>query len=197
MTQYVYFNSSSKDPKPIIGWFDTEVVDYPNLPPNDSLLEVTEDQWTQHMSDLKGEHFTIQNGSLVYMVIPPSSSSSAERGQNAYDSFISAGIRITSSENPSLNGTYAIDSESQVDIAAINQYTKDYGSFPPNSLSSLGERLPWTTMDSTTPQIFTSVVDFQNLAKAVATAVASARIAKRMIAVGQEISMPNSTIIIP
>lgn len=71
MTKYVEFDSSSPDPKPIVGWYDTEFANYLKFPCSSNLIEVTEAQWTQHMKDLRISIWTIQNGILVHSVPKP------------------------------------------------------------------------------------------------------------------------------
>jgi hypothetical protein len=45
MTQYAYFDSTAAQPTPVLGWYDTGLLDYPSLPTAADLLEITPAQW--------------------------------------------------------------------------------------------------------------------------------------------------------
>lgn len=154
MTQYVSFDSSKPDPKPIIGWWDTSFIDYPNLPPASDLLEVTPAQWTQHMADLRLSSFTIQAGALVYAVVPPPAPTLAQQAQAA----LLAGVSVTSTSTPALNGTYNIDVPAQAKIAATSAYILRNGTFYKGQAT-----LPWVDA-SGTPHVFPSTTIFEDFA---------------------------------
>ncbi len=63
MPQFAHFDHTVADPKPVTGWFDTDVFEYPNLPAAADLLEVTPAQWQARLSNPSG--FVITGGALV------------------------------------------------------------------------------------------------------------------------------------
>lgn len=157
MTQYVSYDPSKPDPKPIIGWWDTSFANYPNLPPASDLLEVTPAQWTQHIADLRLSSFTIQAGALVYAVVPPPAPTLAQQAQAA----LLAGVQVTSTSTPALNGTYNIDVSAQAKIAATSAYILRNGSFYKGQTT-----LPWVDAAGA-PHVFPSTTIFQDFATAV------------------------------
>lgn len=69
MMKYAHFDSGKADPKPIFGWYDTDVAPfnmYRNPPSEHELLEVTEEYWIIHMRDLKRKHWSVINGKLNF-----------------------------------------------------------------------------------------------------------------------------------
>lgn len=60
MPKYAQFDPATPEPKPIIGWYDTDEFDYPNLPPPASLLELTLEQWDGRLSTP-----FVQSGQLI------------------------------------------------------------------------------------------------------------------------------------
>lgn len=63
MARYANFDSSDAPPQVIIGWYDTDVFDYPHLPSASDLLEMTDTQWEQHFINPNG--WTVVNGQLI------------------------------------------------------------------------------------------------------------------------------------
>lgn len=61
MTQYAQYNPAVASPSPVVGWYDTEMLHYPNLP-KAGLIEVTSAQWQQHFADPSG--WVVNNGAL-------------------------------------------------------------------------------------------------------------------------------------
>jgi hypothetical protein len=68
MAQYAQFDSKAPQPAPIVGWYDTEVFDYQNLPPMSDLIEVTASQWAMHFTDPNG--WAVSDGKLVEDATP-------------------------------------------------------------------------------------------------------------------------------
>lgn len=52
MPKYAHFDHTAPTPQPVLGWYDTDALDYPNLPPPADMLPMSEDQWK---SRLKGD----------------------------------------------------------------------------------------------------------------------------------------------
>lgn len=61
MTKYAYFDHLAQAPLHVLGWYDTDLVEYPELPAPEDLLEMTEVQWAQRMNDF----WIVENGQLV------------------------------------------------------------------------------------------------------------------------------------
>jgi len=66
MTRYAYYDASVAAPSPVLGWYDTDALSYPNLPAATDLLELTDAQWDARMPG----PFAVQNGALVAYTPP-------------------------------------------------------------------------------------------------------------------------------
>lgn len=64
MAKYAQYNPADPSPQPVIGWYDTDVFNYPHLPPASQLMTVTDDQWGLHFS-INPNGWTIDGGVLV------------------------------------------------------------------------------------------------------------------------------------
>lgn len=62
MSQYAQYDPSATAPQPVIGWYDTVVFEYADLPPSNALVQVTAQQWTQHFANPNG--WTVSSGQL-------------------------------------------------------------------------------------------------------------------------------------
>jgi hypothetical protein len=68
MPQYAYYDPSIS-PSQVKGWYDTDLVNYTNLPSTNNLFLLTAEQWAGRMTNPSG--FAIQNGTLVSYTPPP------------------------------------------------------------------------------------------------------------------------------
>lgn len=114
MTQYAAYDSTASQPTPVLGWYDTAVVQYPNLPGSDSLLELTSDQWTARLPG----PWAVQNGALVAYTPPVPL---PQQAANLLATNISLGIAITCTGNAGLNSTYGLDSITMSQIGSVAQ----------------------------------------------------------------------------
>lgn len=101
--------------------------------------------------------WAISNGSIV-AAAPPSLSQQAQAA-------LSAGLTITSTSTPSLNGTYAVDSTAQARITSVQTYIQANGKFPGSNTT-----MAWVQMNGT-PVVFPSTEEFQAFGTAVANYV--------------------------
>ncbi|WP_146121443.1 hypothetical protein [Burkholderia multivorans] len=62
MPKFAQYDPSHGSPAAVIGWYDTDQFEYPNLP-KDGLIIVTDDQWKKHFADPSA--WQVSNGSLV------------------------------------------------------------------------------------------------------------------------------------
>jgi hypothetical protein len=161
MTQYAQFDPSAAQPAPVLGWYDTGAFSYPNLPPTADLVQLTSAQWTAHFANPNG--WAVQGGALVAYTPPVAAPTPAQLANTA----LGAGLAITSTSTPALNGTYAIDNASQGKIAAISVYILTNAKFPGGVAS-----YPLVDM-SGTPHTFPTTASFQAFATAVADYVAA------------------------
>jgi hypothetical protein len=92
--QYACYDSSVSGPSPVIGWFDTSALLYPNLPPRDNLLSMTQSQWDARLTGL----WAVSGGVLVAYTPPTPVLTLAQQANIA----INAGLTITSTD-PTLN----------------------------------------------------------------------------------------------
>lgn len=118
------------------------------------------------------------------------SAASAKTAQQGALAAIAAGIVITSTATPALNGTYPIDPATQVKLNSAVTYIMLNNAFPP----ALAASMPWYDA-SGTPHIFTAISDFKHFATAFADFVAHVDIyASSGGATG---SIPSNAITIP
>lgn len=67
MTQYAQYDPSVASPSPVIGWYDTDVFRYTNLPEAGHLVVATTDQWKSHFNNA----FAVENGSTLVPYTTP------------------------------------------------------------------------------------------------------------------------------
>jgi hypothetical protein len=157
MPQYAQYNPAIAAPSPVTGWYDTDLLSYPNLPPLSDLLQVTAAQWTARMANPSG--WAVSNGALVAFTPPAPVLTLAQQATLA----LAAGITITSTGTPSLNGTYTCDATAQARITSVQAYIQANGKFPGSTTT-----MTWVLMNG-------SVITFPTTSEftAFATAVAN------------------------
>jgi hypothetical protein len=114
MPQYACFDHTAPSPQPVIGWYDTDAVSYPNLPPSDNLLAVSADQWTARLTNPSG--WMIASGALVPYVAPTPPPPTIQ--QQAF-ALLGEPINLVCTSIPAINGTYPIDPATQAQITGI------------------------------------------------------------------------------
>lgn len=65
MAKLAAYDSSQGDPAPVIGWYDTDIINYQTLPPE--TLEMTEDEWAAR----RDGHWAVSGGSALVPYTPP------------------------------------------------------------------------------------------------------------------------------
>lgn len=65
MPKYARFDPASPAPQPVTGWYDTDALDYPDLPPAANLLEIKQEQWDARLTTP-----FVKNGALVAAQAP-------------------------------------------------------------------------------------------------------------------------------
>jgi hypothetical protein len=78
-------------------------------------------------------------------------------------SALAAGLTITSSSTPAVNGVYAVDSNAQSRFTQVMSYVSSFGVFPKSAAT-----LPWLLADGTTVVAIPSIAVFKAIAQAVA-----------------------------
>lgn len=63
MPKYAQFDATAPSPSPVLGWFDTDILHYPNLPGLSSLIELTDTQWAVHFNEPSG--WSVKDGVLT------------------------------------------------------------------------------------------------------------------------------------
>jgi len=61
MSKIAQFDSKAAQPTAVIGWYDTDELEYPNLPAPSELIMLTDDEWNVRMD----EPWYVQDGKLV------------------------------------------------------------------------------------------------------------------------------------
>lgn len=110
MPKFANFSSDQPSPSPVLGWYDTDLIDYPTPPPTEDMLPLTDEQWAHRMEGF----WAVDNGALVaYTPPPPPLSPDGE-----YVTRVADGIAITSTATSALDATYPIDPASMALIGA-------------------------------------------------------------------------------
>ena len=184
MPKYAAFNSAISGPT-FSGWYDTDLFTYASLPPPADMLELTTAEWDAHFANPNG--WAVQSGALVTYtppapVVPVVVPTAAQLAQTA----IAAGVQITSTSTPALNGTYACDDAAQARINRVYALIqRGGGAVFPAGLTSL----PWPD-ESGALHTFTGVAEFL----AFETAVGNYVLALDMIQAANSGTLPSSTV---
>lgn len=166
MPKYAYFNSTQTAPQQVIGWYDTDLFTYTNLPTSENLVEVSELQWNARLSNPSA--WAIDGGDLVsysppILPITP---------QAAFFNFLSSGALVQTNTSLVPIGTYAIDLQSQQTITAEAAYINAFSEFTNGSTSEF----PWLLYDEKTLVEFPSTSSFMAFTKGVAQLVTSGKL---------------------
>jgi hypothetical protein len=183
MAQYAQYNPAVAAPSPVVGWFDADEFNYPNLPPLSNLLALTAAQWAARLVNPSG--WAVSAGALVAYVPPTPTLTLAQQAAAA----LNAGLTITSTSTPTLNGTYNVDAVAQANINSMyNLIQRAGGSAFPGGLTEM----PWADINGTV-HTFASVGDFL----AFETAVGDYVLALNLIAITNTGTMPAASATIP
>jgi hypothetical protein len=63
MPRFAQYDPKAEQPAPVIGWYDTDILDYPNLPGEKELIQMTDSQWAKHFNSPNG--WNVNNGKLI------------------------------------------------------------------------------------------------------------------------------------
>lgn len=108
---FAAFNSNVPAPSPVVNLYQTNEFTYPtDLAPGIALLELTVEQWQSIVGNPSA--WAVDGNALVPYDPCPSLSQQAM-------SMLSTGIEIISTSDPSLNGTYPVDSITYQQISGI------------------------------------------------------------------------------
>ena len=180
MPKFALYEASGSQPYPVVGWYDTDLLNYPNLPAEDKLFLLTEAQWQAHLINPSG--FAIDNDTLVSYSSPAAAPTLAMQGQAA----IAKGLTVLSESDHTIDGTYITNGIAfgSGDIASEAQYIATFGGF------TTGSSLDWTLVGGS-QVTFTSTATFLAVAKAVAQYLSAIR-----AAVQAGTALPQSTVTI-
>jgi hypothetical protein len=127
MTYYAQF--SPDPPYYVIGFYDTSIVPYTNLPALDSMIVLSDAQWATLAGTVQtANQWMVSGGVMIAAPVPPPDPVLAS--QAALAQRIALGIGITSDSTPAVNATYALDSVSVGQIFQIGLYASQFGVFP-------------------------------------------------------------------
>lgn len=115
MPKYARFDHAGVQPAPVIGWYDTDLETYANLPSASDLLELTQDEWDGRFAHPSGWY--VDSGELVY--IAPNTSPGGLTIDQVLAGKISDGIAITSFTSPDLACTMALDATTMDQIGSV------------------------------------------------------------------------------
>lgn len=111
MTMYAAFDTTVSGPSPVLGWYDTNVA---YNPPVDytKMLAVTDAQIAAR--GLMSNRWAVSGGALVPYNPTPTPLTLPQQASNA----LYAGVEITSTSTPALNGLYPVDAATQSHLQA-------------------------------------------------------------------------------
>ena len=156
MPQFAQFDHTVAAPAPVIGWYDTDALNYGNLPVSANLLSVTAAQWWARLANPSG--WAVSGGALVPYTAPVQPATLAQQATAA----LSAGAAVTSAGTPALTGTYDISAVAQGRMAAVSVYILVNSKFPGGATS-------YAWMDTAgAPHVFPNTAAFQAFATAIA-----------------------------
>jgi hypothetical protein len=112
MTQYAHFDHTAAAPALVLGWYDTALFEYPNLPDAADLLLLTTDQWAARLSQQWG----VQSGALVPYVPPTPPPPTVQQQALA---LLGQPVAVQSTSMPALDASYPIDQITQGQITGI------------------------------------------------------------------------------
>ena len=128
--QYASFNPTAAAPAPVLGWYDTGVAAYPNLPPAANLLALTPAQWAARL--MTGQ-WAVSAGTLVPYTPPAPVLTVAQQAQAA----LSAGLTVTSASLGLAAVAFAVDDNAQNRLARMQSLIQAAGGVFPAGVSSL------------------------------------------------------------
>ena len=109
----------------IIAYYDS--IDSPVPAGITAVIEISCSQW---QSCIDNPGWTVQNGELIAPAPPTAAQVAAQALVSSAQVAMATGIAIVSSGTPALNGTYAVDQLSQMDIIAIETSLNAGKGFP-------------------------------------------------------------------
>lgn len=117
----------------------------------------------------------------------PPAPTAAQLAAAAYAEWIAAGLTVTSAGTPALNGVYAIDAQTQIDISTEAQFVSTFSEFTNGTATNLSWPLASGTLVT-----FPTTAAFMSFAKVAAQTVAAAK-----LAAAQGTALPSAAVSTP
>lgn len=121
MPQYAYFDSTVPSPSPVLGWYDTDHVTYPNLPAAVNLLTLAPDDTSRFSGT-----WAVASGALVPYTPPAPVLNLAQQAQLA----LGTGLTTAITGTMTLTTTFPTDPATQGKIADVVTTINTTGNFP-------------------------------------------------------------------
>jgi hypothetical protein len=191
MTYYARYDSKATEVTPVRGWYDTGD-NHKRLPAKEDLLEVTEEQWRDHLRDPNkgvrpGPKPEIVPFTRTHEVMPE------RRALVRYLAAVGAGVQVTSAGDPAVSGKYGVDETHVARLSSELQYIASFGEFS----SDGAKTLRWALLDGKTEATFSSVDQFKTVAKALLRHATALRAAWTADEAGREAAYPAPTAAVP
>jgi hypothetical protein len=183
MPQYAQFDPTVEEPAPVLGWYDTDALHYPNLPAQDALLLMTADQWAHRMD----QAWAVEGGAFVAYTPPepPEVPTEPPSLQDQAAAMMNEPVTVVSQSMPSLNAQYQNDPPTRQHITTITMaYNGGLG------LPGGGRAFQWWDVDGTT--YLWPAMQFVSFAQAVMNFV----YACTQVVNGESTELPSSTLTI-
>lgn len=137
------------------------------------------------LNPVPGIGWTYASGAFTAPTVTPP----AVTPQSAYAAFLAAGAIVTSTGTPALNGTYAIDAETQISITTEAAFINAFSEFSNGTTTNF----PWQLANGTKVVQFPNTTAFMNFTKAIATLVTTAKLSMN----AGLTTMPSNAVTIP
>lgn len=128
MPKYASFDPAlDPDPAPVLGWYDTDAVQYGDSLPA-SLLLLTAGQWAGRFPNPSA--WAVRSGALIPYTPAPIPLTLDQQTDIAFGSKLAIGITLISPTMPEVGYTYALDPVSTAQIFQVGTYAATFSMFP-------------------------------------------------------------------
>ncbi|HEY1441395.1 MAG TPA: hypothetical protein VGF65_11265 [Mycobacterium sp.] len=157
MPQYAQINPSDPD-RHVIGWYDTDLLDYPTLPPSEAMFQVTEAEWEGRMANTAGWAVDASGRLIEHAAQPLEPPTLADHAYMA----LNQPATIECASMPELNANYSVTDEARTRMSSVVGLYNATG-----RLSRAGDSIEWVDVAGS---VYTwPAAQFLNFVEAVTT----------------------------
>ena len=127
MPKYARFDSAAPGSTPVLGWYDTDLLHYPELPPDADMLALSDDAWEARM----GGAWVVENHALAPR--PPEPAPLPHQAAQ----LLAGGLTVRCEADPSLDAVYPCDPASRARMAEAVAWLHAGHGFPDGATFNL------------------------------------------------------------